>query len=278
MNLRTPIASLSPSTPASAPRMSPANEPGTFVRLVSIPPTWPWRQTRAAELQARLGAPVAEDKLLYSVQRLEPWRPRTPCRFAILYARKDQVRDVYSTTLTIDGRELRFSLQPPSERQREQLLAAVSVGLCVGLGLATCAGVTTALEHRAVSSETLAELEAQSQAALKRAQVQARSRQDMQLLLGLGARDHSPSRVLEDLLWVSNHRRTDTGISAFHWESGLSAVEVEGDGDPFTAPDRMVERAAKPIRPGVWLWGVGLKRSPSPMAPSTSIASGRGRP
>ncbi len=275
MNLRAPIASLSSRSPASTDRLQPSSKPGTFVRLVSIPPTWPWRQAEAAELQARLGAPIAEDKLLYSVRRIEPWRPRTAGRFAILYVHKDQVRDAYATVVTMEGRELRFTLQTPSERRREQVLAAVALGLGVGLVLATCAGLTAALERRAVSSEMLAELEAQSLASLKRAQTQARARQDMQLLLGLGAREHSPSRVLEDLLWVSNHRRPDAAVAAFHWQSGLSAVEVEGDDDPFAAPDRIVERAAKPIRPGVSLWGVGLKPSQANASPRPSVPPNR---
>jgi hypothetical protein len=128
-------------------------------------------------------------------------------------------------------------------------------------------GVMLALGAR---SEAAAELDGAEQigrAKLRTAEkVRERAAQagDLRVAVGHG---RPLSEVVADLTWVATSKTPEARIVGVHWERGLLAVEARGEQAPFLAVDRPIDRSAKPIRPGVWLWAVGRP---------DSIAAGRG--
>jgi hypothetical protein len=64
--------------------------------------------------------------------------------------------------------------------------------------------------------------------------------------------------VAADLAWASAAKAPDVRLEALHWRRGVMALEVRGGKPPFEADSgRPVERSRRPLRPGVWVWGVG---------------------
>jgi len=55
---------------------------------------------------------------------------------------------------------------------------------------------------------------------------------------------------------VSAARTPDARIEALHWDHGLLAVEARGEYPPIAGSGPPPERSSKPVRPGVWLWGL----------------------
>lgn len=58
--------------------------------------------------------------------------------------------------------------------------------------------------------------------------------------------------VIDALRTVTTARDPAARIDSFLWEGGDWALEVRGQTTPLTATD--MQRAPKPVRPGVWLW------------------------
>ncbi|MDR3509244.1 MAG: hypothetical protein P4L64_15225 [Caulobacteraceae bacterium] len=259
----------------AAPDAGPRS-PTVFVRTLSTPPGLPWDQARAAALEARVGAPLPLADVVYRLRRLEAWSPGRPARYAACYVRAAEAGETFSTTVEVDGRTLPIQFLSAAERGRQArrlgILAAVVAVTVLSLGSA----ISSALAVRADTSDRLGMAEQRAALKLRQAQTQARLHEEARMLDAAGARHRALGDFLTDLAWASAAKAPGAHINALHWERGYVAVEVRGDAPPFTAGDRAVIRADKPIRPGVWLWGVGPAGSAaasSANAPSSVAAA-----
>jgi hypothetical protein len=248
------------------PATAPPPEPKVFVRSISTPPGLPWDQARTAALEARHGAPLPLGDVLYCVRRLSAWRPGAPGRFAAMYVLAREVSGAFETTVEIEGRPLRQAFRSPqgqaAQRRRRTvvaLLAAATSGLVV-------TAVGAALVSRMEADARLISVEASAAAKFNAARAVQKLKQQANAL------DHAPDRgapihqVLEDLAWASEAKSPDAHVDKLHWERGVLALEVRGSAVPFaSSEDHLVERAPRPLRKGVWLWGVVRA------APNTSL-------
>jgi hypothetical protein len=231
-----------------------AAPPKPFVKVVSTPPGLPWDQTRAAELEARVGAPLPLDKVVYRVKRLEPWQPGHAARFAAVYFRGEELGGRLDATVEIDGRTLSLnflSRQEGGRRARMLAIAAAAAGVTTFLAVA---GIGMALTTRA---QATAQLEALEQLVAKRSrevEVRRSLKAQAKALDQEGLAGRSLSDFLNDLAWASEAKAPGARIQAFHWDRGYLAVEARGDAAPFVETARRVERYEKPIKPGRWLW------------------------
>ena len=241
--------------PPSSPPMNDAAV--SFKRLVTTPAAWPWRQRQMAELDARHGSPLPADQVAFQLSRLEPWRAGRPGQFAVVYTR--------ATAGRAGARQSQGALADlmtailPSRRTSSDLTATGPwlVGVAyLAATLLFAFALSTAWQRRTDTVDDLDQLQRRIQLAERRAAETAAAKRQAGELLALGVQDHSSSHVLADMAWVSQHLTPDTPVQAFHWRQGVAAVEVAGPGAPFTAGDRRVQRASKPLRTGGWLWGV----------------------
>ncbi len=239
----------------------PGETPGTqapplFVRAISTRPAAPWDQNRAARLEAELNAPLPLDVTALVVKRLERWSPGAPGRYAAVYARRSDVADGLTTVAQLDGRPIPVRFLSP-ERQAAQLKTfAVAVA---GATIMTFLLVLTIASVIAVRSEAEARLEALEQTVQRRL-VEARRREALaeqsRALTAAGVENLRASAVLADLDWAARAKSADVSLEGVYREGALMAVEVRGDQVPFAGGDRAVQRSEKPVRSGVWLWGV----------------------
>jgi hypothetical protein len=231
--------------------------PPVFARSISAPAGPPWDQARAADLEARLSAPLPLSEVLYQLHRLEPWRLGRPARYAATYVRVREVREALEASVEVDGRRLHVRFVSTAEKSRRaKRFGIVAAALAVGV-LAAGVAMTTALAMR---SQTALRLDALEQTAALRLR-QARNLDaldDQTRALNIAhVQGQSLKDYLSDLAWAAAARSPDAHIDSVHWERGLMAVQMRGDVAPFAQNDRTVIKASKPVRPGVWLWGVG---------------------
>ncbi|HEX7761129.1 MAG TPA: hypothetical protein VF459_16605 [Caulobacteraceae bacterium] len=235
---------------------APPLEQKVFVRPFSVVAGAPWDQARAAGLEARLGAPLPLAEVVYQLQRLDPWRPGRPARFAAFYVRSRDVGEALEATLQVDGRRRQVRFVSAREQARK---ARGVVSLALGLGLAlaaTLGSIAVALSVRADAEGRLANLAPALAAKMKLAKTLDRERKQSQALEIAGLRGRALSDYLSDLAWASAAKAPGSRIDALHWDHGLMAVEAHGDAAPFVAGERQISKIDKPLRPGVWLWGV----------------------
>ncbi|HEX3365605.1 hypothetical protein [Phenylobacterium sp.] len=249
----------------------PEDHPRVFTRAIVTPPAPPWEQARAANLDARHGAPLPLPDLVHRVRRLSGWAPGRPGRFAVFYVRAAELRGPFEAAVEVEGQTVKVAFgQGGASTQRIQSLAAVL--LLFGLtGAVLGAGAVMALNARA---EATGQLEAAEKlAAAKLAAAQGFHRQVVQardLHTALGAA-RPIADVLADLSWVGTSKTPEARVAAVHWKGGVMAVEVRGEDPPFPASDRRLERATRPLRPGVWLWGVGPRSAQDASAPAGAV-------
>jgi hypothetical protein len=232
-------------------------EPAVFVRVVPAPPGFPWEQARAAALEARAGAPLPIAEVVFRLRRLDPWRPGAPARFAACYVRAQEAAETFEARVQVEGRS--FTLRFTSSRDRDQrarrlgAIAAIAgvTSLLFGLALSTAISVRGDVEAR------LAAAELSSGHRLRVAKTQDRIYRESRLLETTSGPHRAVRDVLGDLAWLARSKAPTAHIDAVHWEQGYMAVEVRGDAAPFPNADRQVLKSQKPVRPGVWLWGVG---------------------
>jgi hypothetical protein len=243
--------------PPDAPDEAAGEEPQVFVRTVVAPPGWAWEQRRNVDLEARYGAPLPIAELLYRVRRLEPWRPGAASRFAVFYVLAREVKGQLEASAEVDGRRLEVTFGTGAEgRGRVGLagLRALGIGAC--LVLVVWAAVA-ALERRSETSAALQLAEQRAASKLKSAEARDRVREQGRLLELQLDRGVRMADVAADLAWASNAKTPESRLEALHWDHGLLALEVRGEAAPFgPLADRRIERSRRPIRPGVWLWGV----------------------
>jgi len=233
----------------------PARQPPVFARLVQAPPGLPWEQSKAALLEARHSAPLPIAEMLVRLKRLTPWRSGEPGKFAAGYVRAAEVSDRITCAVDVDGQTLQLTFEPAdalARRARRSLfVAAASAGVVTTLFVA----VTAALLARSQAEDRLAFLENQATSKLRRAEAaQAAWRQSSALLAARPG--YRVETVTADLAWAMSARDPDARIEAWRWDRGLSAVEARTDTSPFKSTDRSVRRVDRPLRRGVWLWGV----------------------
>jgi hypothetical protein len=248
-----------------------AEEPQIFVRTLSAPAGLPWDQSRAAALEARLGAPLPLGEVVYQLKRLEGWAPGRPARFAAFYVRAQAIGERLSARPVVDGEPVAVEFLSRAERRRRSQRFIV---LASTAGLVTVAVLGSTLSAIAVRSQAAAELDAAEQLALLKVD-QAKAvrglKDQARMLDGAGLKGRSLEAVLRDLAWASSAKAPEAKIVAMRWERGLMAFEVKGDAAPFTRLDRSVRKAEGPATGGVTLWGVG------PAADETGLRNGADR-
>jgi hypothetical protein len=231
--------------------------PEVLARSIVVPPGLPWDQAQAARLEARHGAPLPMADLAFQLKRLEGWRPGGPGRFAAFYVLARDLSGRLETTVEVDGRDLSVTfLSADLQRQRVRWLASVGIASGVAAALLVFT-VGTALMRRAEAEAGLSALETRADGKLRAVQARERLKEQTRALdaqLNRGAR---LGDVLGAIAGASSAKSPDAHIEGFHWEPGLVAVEVRGTQAPFDVPrDQVLRKSAKPVRRGVWLWGL----------------------
>jgi hypothetical protein len=238
------------------------DEPHVFVRTLAAPPGLPWDQARIADLEARQGAPLPLSEVMYQLKRLEAWRPGAPARFAAFYVLARQVDDRLEASAEVDGRPVEVTFVGRGEQGTRAAGVAMRGVVIAAVCLLFAWSVGAAFGKRAELDAALSL--ADQTAASKAKAVAARTLVRTQALLLAQEPDRGArlQNVLSDLAWADAAKSADARVEAVHWERGLLAIEARGGSPPVQAtPERPVKRAAKPIRPGVWLWGVELGRT-----------------
>lgn len=241
---------------------APAALPQVFVRAFSVPAGMPWEQARAAQLEARHGAPLPIADLRLRLKRLASWAPGRAARYGAFYVRLRDYRGPFETTVEVDGQTTKVAFGTgAAQMQRMQ-----RTGLVLALVFSTVAAVVTGLmlafdarRETAAARDTLAQLSAAKLRSARAHQARQAAADDLQRAVG---RSRPVEDVVADLAWVASAKAGDARIVGVHWDHGLIAVEVRGDATPFAATSRPLERSDKPIRPGVWLWGVAPEGAP----------------
>jgi len=238
-----------------------ARDPNIFTRSFSVPAGLPWEQTRAAQLDARHGAPLPIEDAMSQIRRLDRWMPGRSGRFAAMYIRTRDFVGPFEANVEVDGSIVRVAFGAtrrtgptwsPHFRNGNLIawlaasgtLATVSVGVSLSL---------------AARSEIGAELDQLEQLLARQAVATDRLHRERDLVQALSVAPgagHRADQALADLAWASAGRSPDGRIVAVHWDHGLLAVETRGEATPFASSRRAVQRADRPVRPGVWLWAV----------------------
>ena len=242
--------------PDEAPSLDGLVSPTVFVRTISTPAGAPWDQARAAALEARVGAPLPLNDVVYQLKRLDGWTFGRPARYAACYVRSNEVGDDFETLTEIDGRSVsvRFLSQAEQARRTRQV-SMIGAGVAVTLLLVVGAGLS-ALAMRSDLDSRLSALEQTTTVRLRRAEAQQQEREQSRALVAAHTEGHTVNDVLGDLQWVSANKVSGAHIDSIHWESGFLGVEARGDGAPVASSERSVIKVNKPVRPDVWLWGI----------------------
>lgn len=230
--------------------------PQVFSRAFTVPAGMPWVQMRAARLEVRHGAPLPITELLHQVRRLGAWSPGRPARFAAFYLRSREFHKPFETSLEIEGQTLKVAFGAAGEQferaQRVGVLAAIGgLALVILLG-----GIGMSLKARSEVDTQTTQAEQQLATKVHAFKTLQRRTDQAQALKRAVGRARPVSDVLTALSWASASKSAEARIVAVHWDHGLLAVEVRGETAPFIAGSRTVERSPRPIRNGVWLWGV----------------------
>jgi hypothetical protein len=230
--------------------------PKLFTRLITTRPGPPWDQARQAELEARLGAPARLSEVAYRLQRLDPWRPGKPVRYAAVYARAEEARQGLVAAASVGDREITVRFTPPAERARQARTAALLALAAAAAVVVVAALAGTVAARRADLAAALDEVQTRSAAKLREAARLTGSKREAVLLGDARLQGRRLQDVVADLDWAARAKAPDAHIEAFHWDHGFLAVEADGQAPPFATTDHPLQRSRTPIRPGVWLWGV----------------------
>jgi hypothetical protein len=239
-----------------------APPPQVFVRTFAVPPGAPWTQARAAQLEARHGAPLPLPDLMHRLRRQGGWTPGQAGQYAAFYIRRSDYRMPFETLVDVDGRAHRVSFGAKAQdlsRVRTLILAGVALA---GLALLLAWAGLSALEARSDAANRLDALSHQVATRLRQGR-QAEARSQTAAALARAQGQAAPAgAVIDDLDWLAHARAPESQILAVHWDHGLMAVESRGETPPVAGTDRELVRSAHPVRPGVWLWGI-RRRGPA---------------
>jgi hypothetical protein len=260
---------------AEPPGPSPAAEtPQVFVRTFTIPSGLPWDQARAAQLEARHGAPLPIADLVHRLRRLEPWAPGRIGRYAVFYVRRRDYSGPFETTIDVDGQTMRVAFGSRGLNLQRYRAAALAVCTVAAAGLAIVAMAVTVLGVRDSAEQQLTRLERESAVKLRIARAVEAGRQESRELAMAQGQSGRPTDVLDDIAWVARNRTSDARIVALHWDHGLLAVEARGELPPLGPSDRQMVRAQRPVRPGVWAWGVSRRSAATPAPVAAALPGG----
>ncbi len=246
--------------------MSPIERPGRpFTRVLATPPGWPWDQTRAAMLEARHTSPVSSDGVNILVRRLKAWSMGEGGEFVAIYLRIGDPLPPHGLDVEVRGRTIHVDL--PSKATRAQNLKdqATRVGALVVMVLVLLGLITLTFERRTALDDHLNDAEFQSSHLAREAHAMAKAKQDAEALTELGVSD-GLGHALDDLTYASAAKDPAARLDAFYWSKGFWAVEAHGSDAPVKDPGLNLQRSAKPVRPGVWLWA-----APDPVASSEAV-------
>lgn len=232
--------------------------PQVFVRTFQTPAAMPWDQARAANLDARHGAPLPLPDLMHRLRRLEPWAPGRAGRYAVFYIRRRDYTGPFETLVDVDGQALRVAFGKTARAPAQQgpsVSFVATLGAIAAIALAAGGG-WMAFQARSENEAELARLEQQAAAKLRLAR-KAQQQRDLVRDLALVRNDAArPEDVLAEIAWINRARSPEARLVGFHWDHGLIALESRGEAAPVTVTGGRLERSPKPLRPGVWLWGV----------------------
>jgi len=252
---------------------SEAPEPKVFTRTISAPPGAPWEQKKAATLEARIGAPLPLRDLEFQVVRMDRWRPGQISKFAAFYVRTKDVGRRFAAEAMFDGHPVEVVFVGRGERalaaRKTALLTLAGAGAVV-LGATS---LTVALSARQGAESQLEDLERQAKQKTALAREAEAERRETRALDQAGMAGRSIYSFLTDIDWASAAKTQTARIDAIHWDRGAVAVEARGDDPPFSDQGgRHITRMDKPLKPHVWVWGVG----PGSQAPAPPYAPAAG--
>lgn len=236
---------------------APRDEPKVFVRTLMAPAGLPWEQSKTADLDARLGAPLPAGDVVYQLKRLEGWRPGFAARFAAFYVLARDVDGRLETHAQVDGKDVRVVFESADEAARRAKRLGL-IGLAAGaVAFLIVLAVGLALSRRAELEAGLATAEQKAVVKLKGVSGKARLKAQAQALRAWPEKGAPVAEVLADIAWVSGAKSGAIEIEGAHWDRGYLAIEARSAKPPIVVfGDQTLERSAKPIRQGVWLWGV----------------------
>lgn len=227
-----------------------------FARSFAVPPGAPWDQTRAAALEARASAPLPLGDLVYQVRRFDSWRPGRAAKFVAFYARTTDVAERLKTEMLVDGQSMQVVFVSSAARDREMRRGLVVATFAATSVVLIALSVAVSIASRSEADQQLASLEQLADAKSRLARTVDIQRRAAAALDRAGMRRRSLDDYLHDLDWASSAKAPGARIQAVHWDSGALAVESRGDTAPFVAAGREATKVDKPLKPGVWLWGV----------------------
>jgi hypothetical protein len=232
-------------------------EPQIFVRKISTPAGLPWNQSRAAALEARLGAPLPLGEVVYQLRRLEPWSPGQPARWAAFYLRAQAVGDRLEASPLVDGEAVSIVFLSSAERGRRSrrlLMLASGTAAAVAVVILSIGAVLTSRDAAATELSAAEQIASSRLAQARGVQVQKDQTRELD---AAGLRGLRLGAVLSDLAWTASAKAPEARILSLHWDHGFMAFEVKSEGAPFTRLDRAIRKADKVGPGGVTLWGVG---------------------
>lgn len=234
-----------------------------FTRVLATPPGWPWDQSRAAMLEARHTSPLSNDGVNIIVRRLKGWALGESGEFVAIYMRAGDAFPPQGLDIDVRGRTLHIDLPSRAARaahlkDRATLIAVAAVMVLVMLGL-----ITLAFQRRGALGDHLDEVEVRIAHQAREAHAMSRAKQEAEALSELGVTDGF-DKAITDLTYVSAAKDPSTRLDAFYWNKGFWAVEAHGADAPFKDSAVTLQKSAKAVRPGVWLWA----------APDVSSGSG----
>ncbi len=242
------------------PNPDQANAPQTFVRPVTTPAALPWEQSRAAGLEAALSMPSAKGDLRYRLVRTKGWRPGQPGRFAAVYLKGAAPEISCTAEILVEGRALKIAFISDATRRRqikEQAVALVAFAGPAALFILALSGSIAVRSDRELRLQALEAKAARAELFTKRL---AKERAEARLFSHSGLADHTLKEAQADLSWLARNRNLAAHVQAIHWEGGLMTITARGDTPPLRSSERELRRSAKPLQPGLWLWGVGPAR------------------
>jgi hypothetical protein len=231
--------------------------PTIFARSIAVPAGAPWDQRRAATLDAKLGAPLPLSDVVYKLWRLDAWAFRRPSRFAVAYVRAREIGERFDATAIVDGRAIRVRLYSMREQARRARVVGISIGAAIAGVLLVGGALAQALATHAEVNAKLAAVEATLAIRERQADTLERLKDQTRWLNASHVQGQSLDDALSDIAWASAAKNPAAHIDAFHWERGLFGITVRGDAAPLAETERTQMKVATPLKPGVWLWGVG---------------------
>jgi hypothetical protein len=221
--------------------------------MLATPPGLPWDQARVARLEAARAAPVAIETLTLRLKRLSPWRNGKAGAFVAFYVKTDALGGGFRTSKVVEGRTLTVEFKSRAQAKAEGRLLAVFVGVGGAATIALLTAVIASLAIRHAGDQRLDDLARHSAHELRQAEIASVLKRQNAAFGGVDNPGVYVGEVLKDLAWASRARRPDVPLEGFHWRPAGFGAEVRGaEARPFS--DTAVVRAARPLRPGIWLW------------------------